>query len=153
MYYSIAFDDQINVEWKNLPPEVFSLLEECTLVIFRDVQRNLCSSWHGCSLKISLPSQKKKPGSVVSINYLKGPLRLRMRLYTFFSRNDILLLFLTLKKKTNKKNNLRPANQSTFFISSFYSLNYPQFHLPTDSSSPRCSLLPSGSMLHSHSIH
>lgn len=61
-----------------------------------------------------------------------------MSLYTFFSRNDILLLFLTLKNKT--KQNLRPANQSTFFIPSFYSLNYPQFHLPTDSSSPRCSV-------------
>lgn len=150
MYYSIAFDDQVNVEWKNLPPEVFSLLEECTLIIFRDVQRNLCTSWHGCSLKISLLSQKKRPGSVSSINYLKEHLRLRMSLYTFFSRNYILLLFLTLKKTTK---NLRPANQSAFFISSFYSLNYPEFHLPTNSSSPRCSLLRSGSILHSRSVH
>lgn len=106
------------------------------------------TSWHGCSLKISLLSQKKRPGSVSSINYLKEHLRLRMSLYIFFSRNYILLLFLTLKKK-----NLRPANQSAFFISSFYSLNYPEFHLPTNSSSPRCSLLHSGSILHSHSIH
>jgi len=30
LYYSIAFDDQVNVEWKNLPPDVFSLLEEYT---------------------------------------------------------------------------------------------------------------------------
>ena len=120
-----------------------------TLIIFRDMQRKLCISWHGCSLKISLLSQKKRPSSVSSINYLKEHVRLSMSLYTFFSRNYILLLFLTLSFFFF----LRPANQSGLFISLFYSLNYPQFHLPTNSSSPQCSLLRSASILHSHSIH